>query len=61
MRLKPAPKSGFLAGYIVLLVSEGIAIHFFVYSRMPALALALDAFTLAVIGWLVWSERRRTP
>ena len=48
-----------LAGIIVLLISEGIVIHFFVSSRSLPLALVFDAFTLLIIAVLVIRDRRR--
>ena len=54
---RSARSGGLLAGIILVLVSEGIGIHLWVYSRKPWLAWLLTASTLSAIAWLASDYR----
>ncbi|HMA20302.1 MAG TPA: hypothetical protein VKO87_05835, partial [Gemmatimonadaceae bacterium] len=54
---RSARSGGLLAGIILVLVSEGIGLHLWLYSRKPWLAWILTAMTLSAMWWLVMDYR----
>jgi hypothetical protein len=54
---RSARSGSLLAGIILVLVSEGIGIHLWLYSRKPWLAWLLTASTLSAIAWLASDYR----
>jgi hypothetical protein len=54
---RSARSGGLLAGIILVLVSEGIGLHLWLYSKKPWLAWILSAMTLSAMWWLVMDYR----